>query len=253
VLPEASADGHLRIGQNWDWIPDVEGVLLHVTRPDGLRVLCFSEAGVAGGKIGMNSAGLGLAINGLLSNEDDWSRMGRPFHVRTWEALCSWSLDDAAGAVTRGLRSCSANFLLAQAGLPDEGAAVDIEAAPQGACRLDPVGGLLAHANHFSDPDRLGIWQPLVEERRSTYHRCSRMEQLLLEASTTGGLSVERLQAILRDHQERPESICRHPNPELPQDERYETVVSIIMDLHAGRMQAAPGPPCTEVFQEHVV
>src|SRR3990170_2197581 len=36
VLPGASTDGHLRIGQNWDWIPEVAGLLLHVTRPGGL-------------------------------------------------------------------------------------------------------------------------------------------------------------------------------------------------------------------------
>lgn len=75
VLPEVSGDGHLRIGQNWDWIPDVAGVLLHVTRPDGLRVLCFTEAGIAGGKIGANSAGVGLAVNGLVSSDDDWTRL----------------------------------------------------------------------------------------------------------------------------------------------------------------------------------
>jgi isopenicillin-N N-acyltransferase-like protein len=253
VLPEASADGHLRIGQNWDWIPDVEGVLTHVTRPDGLRVLCFTEAGVAGGKIGMNSAGLGLAINGLLSNEDDWSRRGRPFHVRTWEVLCSDTLNEALNVVTRGPRSCSANFLIAQAGPRREGTAVDVETAPHVACLIEPTGGVLAHANHFADPDRLGVWQPLVEEKRSTYHRCGRMERLLAEAAAGGGASRSQLQAMLRDHQESPESVCRHPNPELPQDERYATVVSIIMDLHAGRFLAAPGPPCTQAYQEYVV
>ncbi len=251
VVPEASADGHLWMGQNWDWIPGVAGLLQHITRAGGLRVLCFTEAGIAGGKIGMNSAGIGLAINGLLSNEDDWSRLGRPFHVRTWDVLCSTSLPQAARAVTGGVRSCSANFLIGRAGMPREGNAVDLEAAPRGICEHHPAAGTLAHANHFRDPNRLGIWQPIVEEKRSTYHRCDRMERLLAGAAARGPIAGEALQAALRDHDEPPDSICRHTNPALPEGERYQTVASIIMDLHAGLMYAAAGPPCSHPYQEH--
>jgi isopenicillin-N N-acyltransferase-like protein len=231
----------------------VAGLLLHVTRPDGLRILCFTEAGVAGGKIGMNSAGLGLVTNGLLSNEDDWSRLGRPFHLRTWEVLCSRDLNAAVKAAGDGVRSCSANFLMAQAAGPGRGGAVSLEAAPRATCQIGPSNGILAHANHFLDSERLGIWQPIVEERRSTYNRCSRMEHLLRHAAGDGGIEAETLLAILRDHDEYPESICRHPNPALPETDRYETVVSVVMDLHAGRMLTSAGPPCRADYLEYTV
>jgi isopenicillin-N N-acyltransferase-like protein len=253
VMPELSTDGHLRIGQNWDWIPEVAALLLHVTRPDGLRVLGVTEAGVAGSKIGLNSAGLGLVINGLLSSEDDWSRLGRPFHARTWEVLCSPTIPQAVEAAIRDVRSCSANYLIAQAAGAGKGEALDVETAPCGVHRLAPSGGILAHANHFREPDRLGIWQPIVEDRRSTYHRCARMDARLAEARTAGGISEEVLWAILRDHDHYPDSICRHPNPALPGPERYQTVVSVVMDLHAGRMQVAAGPPCEQSYQEYVL
>lgn len=251
VMPQASTDGHLRIGQNWDWIPSVAGVLLHVRRPDGLRVLCFTEAGVAGGKIGLNDAGLGLVINGLLSNEDDWSRLGRPFHARTWKVLSSRTMAEAVEAIAEGERSCSANFLVAQADGPGAGRALDLEIAPRGLCRQAPVGGLLAHANHFREPDRLGIWQPIVEDRRSTYHRCDRMERLLSDARGPGGIAPEALRHILRDHDEHPDSICRHPNPAHPVSERYQTIVSVVIDLHAGLMHVAAGPPCEQPYREY--
>ena len=64
VLPTASENGHLLLGENWDWIPEVLGAVLHTREPDGLETLSFTEAGIVGGKIGLNSAGLGLAING---------------------------------------------------------------------------------------------------------------------------------------------------------------------------------------------
>ena len=253
VLPETSTDGHLRIGQNWDWIPDVAGVLVHVTQPGGLRVLCFTEAGIAGGKIGANSAGVGLVVNGLVSSDDDWTRMGRPFHARTWDILCSTRLEDAVKAVSAGDRACSANFLIAQAGPLGRGEAVDIEAAPRGVCLQRPRGGVFAHANHFLEPERLGISQPLVEERLSTYHRCDRMQQMLAAGSAHGRIAPDALQAMLRDHDGLPESVCRHPNPRLHEPDRYQTVVSMIMDLHAGRVLAAAGPPCANAFVEYVV
>lgn len=253
VLPEVSADGHLWIGQNWDWIPEVAGLLLHVTLEDGRRVLCFTEAGIAGGKIGLNSDRVGLVVNGLLSDRDDWQALGVPFHARTWAVLTSPTLAAARAAVDAPLRACSANYLVAQATGPGRGEAVSLEAAPTGVCEVRPTAGTLAHANHFLDPDRLGIWQPLVEDKRSTYHRCRRMEHLLADARGTAGLDAGALQAILRDHAERPDSICRHPNPALPEAERYATVVSVIMDLHDGIMLAAPGTPCTAVYTAYRV
>ncbi len=60
---------------------------------DGLRTLSFTEAGIFGGKIGLNSAGLGLTVNGLTTTDDDWSRLSKPFHVRCYEicAPATWT------------------------------------------------------------------------------------------------------------------------------------------------------------------
>src|SRR5439155_12775577 len=131
----ASTNGHLLLGQNWDWIPQVQGAVLHTLEPDGLETLSFTEAGIVGGKIGLNSAGLGLAINGLLSSADDWSRLELPFHVRCYEILRRRSLAEAVDVVAREKRSCSANFLIAQT--PD--LAVDLEAAPDSIAEIRPT------------------------------------------------------------------------------------------------------------------
>src|SRR5713226_2231411 len=134
ITPDVSADGHLWLGQNWDWFPQVRGLVLRVRRPDGFTVAAFTEAGIVGGKIGMNSAGLGLVINGLLSNRDDWTRLHTPFHVRTWRMLQAATLADAVAVVTGEERSCSANFLLAHANGRAE--VVNVEAAPHATCAL---------------------------------------------------------------------------------------------------------------------
>jgi len=248
VTPDASADKHLWLGQNWDWFPQVRGLVLRVRRPDGFTVAAFTEAGIVGGKIGMNSAGLGLVINGLLSNRDDWTRLRTPFHVRTWRILHTQALSDAVSVITGEERSCSANFLVGQANGRAE--VVDIEAAPHAACTLAPAGGLLAHTNHFVDPAAVQVWQPLAEEKTSTYQRAARMRRLLEEGRHAGALHAEGLRALLRDHAGHPDSVCRHPNPTLPEEERVETVVSVLEDLTARRMYIAGGTPCRTPFQE---
>lgn len=252
-----SADGHLRIGQSWDWIPDVRGALLEIAS-DGLRILAFTEAGIAGGKIGMNSAGIGLVINGLLSSLDDWSRLGTPFHLRTARVLASRTFEEAVTHATGGMHGVSANFLIARGrGEPTSGTSdgtgraeqiVDVETSPAGWLSIEPKGGTLAHANHFLDPERLSLWQPLREERASTYQRCARMEQLLARRTSAGPVAAGDLEDFLRDHEGHPDSICRHSNPQLPPDERTETVFAVLMDLDALEMRYAGGPPCTFTF-----
>lgn len=249
VLPDASADGHLRLGENWDWMPGVEGLMLRVERDDGLRVLCFTEAGIAGGKIGLNSAGIGLAINGLVSSLDSWARLKTPFHVRTWRVLNSRSVPDALAAILDEDRSCSANFLLAHLDESGAASAIDVETSPTAAAHIS-VRGAFAHANHFFDPDALGIWQPL-DERTSTFRRCNRLQTLF--DRHRGALDDARVMALLADHDGYPQSICAHPSPLWPEDEAYATVLGAIIDLHAQTMRVAPGNPCETPFTSYAL
>lgn len=242
VLPERTKGGHLLLGENWDWIPQVQGVVLHICETD-LEILCFTEAGIVGGKIGFNSRGLGLAINGLVSTDDDWSRLAVPFHVRCYEILRSHDLKEAVRIITQGERACSANFLIAQ--VDDQ--AVDIEAAPFATRKLIPEDGFLAHTNHFLDPKALGIVEPPVEKRPHSLQRLKRLHELL---DSKDLLTVDEAMAYLRDHNGYPYSICRHMDEDEPPSERYKTVVSVVMDLHEQVMWISDGPPCEKEYQE---
>jgi isopenicillin-N N-acyltransferase-like protein len=186
-----------------------------------------------------------------MSDRDSWSHLKKPFHVRCYEILHSTQLGRATEIVTESERSCSANFLIAQATAPGRGEAIDIEAAPHATCRFAPREGLLAHANHFLTPDALGVYQPLMEDRQSTFHRCARMDELL-HRYRAGGQKISRqnLKDTLRDHEEHPDSICRHPNAIFPPDERYATVFSVILDLPAREMHYTAGPPCESEYQK---
>ena len=242
ALPEITANKHLLMGENWDWIPEVQGAVLHVQETD-FELLCFTEAGMVGGKIGLNSFGLGLAINGLLSTDDDWSRLAKPFHVRCYETLRSKNLDEATSVVNEGKRACSANFLIAQV----DNRAVDVEAAPLAARMLIPENGFLVHTNHFLDPASLHVVEPPSEKRPHSYHRLKCMRRLLARKRS---LAVEDAMAYLRDHDGQPYSICRHIDDEEPPEEHYQTVTSVVMDLHDRAMWISDGPPCENEYQE---
>ncbi|HEX6292301.1 MAG TPA: C45 family peptidase [Herpetosiphonaceae bacterium] len=243
IMPDRTANGHLIIGQNWDWIPQVQGAILHTVEADGLETIAFTEAGIVGGKIGLNSAGLGLAINGITSTDDDWSRLSKPFHVRCYEIMRSRNFDAAARIVTGTQRACSTNFLIAQA--PDR--IVNIEAAPDNVHVLDCEDGCVVHTNHFVDPAGAGIVEPPSTRRPYSYHRRSRMRALL---TARGTHTISELQAYLCDHQEYPYSICRHEDPAGPAAEQYRTITAVLMDLHERRIWLSDGTPCVSEFEE---
>ncbi len=243
VLPEASASGRLLVGQNWDWIPQVQGAVLHTTEADGLQTLAFTEAGIVGGKIGLNSAGLGLAINGMTSTDDDWSTLAKPFHVRCYEILRTRDFDAAVQVVTGESRACSTNFLIAQT--PDR--VVDIEAAPDKLRLLGCEGGCLVHTNNFTAPEEIGVAEPPNPKRPFSIGRRSRMGELL---GARQKIAVGDIQTDLRDHLRYPYGICRHAAEGLePPEHHYITVTSVIMDLDTKTLLLTDGVPCENEYQ----
>lgn len=243
ALPEATASGHLLMGQNWDWIPEVQGAVLQTTDDDGFQTLTYTEAGIVGAKIGLNTVGLGLCINGMTTVDDDWSRLARPFHVRCWEILRCRSIEAAQAVITREARSCSTNFLLAQA----PGRVVDVEAAPDKINLLGcDLSGCLTHANHFIDPEALGIEEAPNERRLFSRRRAARLSELLHSCLP---LTVEAIQETLRDRQDDPFGICRHRNPDEPPEMHYTTVTAVVMDLEMRTIHLTDGLPDTAPFQ----
>jgi isopenicillin-N N-acyltransferase-like protein len=243
LLPEATAEGHLLMGQNWDWVPGVSGALLRVADPDGARVLGFTEAGIVGIKIGLNGAGVGLCINGMTTTDDDWTRPAKPFHLRCHEILRAPSFEAARAVVTDGERACTTNYLIAQA--PRR--VVDLEASPLVIGALDCADGCLVHANHFEDPAGIGVTEPPNPMRVHSRFRARRLRELLCEKRP---LSAADVRARLRDHENRPNSVCRHEDESQPAAQRVRTLVSIVMDLDARRLWACAGPPCEGEYFE---
>ena len=244
VSPGRSADGHLYIGQSWDWIPNIKGALVRSEPPDGPVSLAFTEAGIFGGKIGLNSAGVGLCINGMASLQDDWTNLELPFHARCYEVLQQTTFEAAKAVITDGLRPGSANFLVAQA--PDK--VVNLETAPKAVNALGFGGGVLSHANHFVDPRSIGLAEIENEFWQYSCARQARMKELL---ESKLKLSRDDLLGFMRDHANHPNSICRHKDPDFGPEEHYISVASVVMDLSGLKLWISDGPPCTNDFRSY--
>jgi isopenicillin-N N-acyltransferase like protein len=242
VLPEVTADRHTWLGQNWDWLAGVHGrtFVLRARRRAQPSFVCLTEAGIAGGKMGVNECGIGLVENGLASSRDGRNPYQKPFHVRCREVLDAEGFDDAARAVTGTPRTCSANFMIGAAG----GEIVDIETSPDHVSRLDPEDGIVTHSNHFL---AAGHGESLLEKiSPNTLYRADRMRALLQPHH--GALSFAHMRAAATDHFGEPYAICRHPDPRQASERRTMTVGAVLIDLEARTMHVANGPPCANEY-----
>jgi isopenicillin-N N-acyltransferase-like protein len=245
----STRNGHVLVAQNWDWRPVTRDacILLEVEQAPKPSFLTFLEAGLVG-KMGFNSAGIGLMTN-LLITDLDRGDPAVPFHVILRGILNAASFDEAVDAVVGPRRAASANYLIADAG----GRLVDLETAPGGpehVHSIAPERGLLVHANTFVTPipDRVDIGLDKLPDSPS---RARRLQDLLSEQHTA---DVSRLQELLTDHTGHPGSICRHTNEEEHAIERIATNASLIVDLTAQELHIAVGPPCEgsyEVVRPH--
>jgi isopenicillin-N N-acyltransferase like protein len=249
LLPEMTANGHTVIGQNWDWLQKVQGhvFVMRVKRssePGPIKpdFVGFTEAGIVGCKIGVNAAGIGLCVNGLVTNRDGANGFRKPFHVRCREILDAWTFDKALLPVVQTDRSCSANFLIGHA----DGEIIDIEATPDYCSYLYPENGVVTHANHLVRETRIASQFERIAPH--SLYRANRLERLLRKRG--GDIGIDTIQTLLSDHFSAPASICRHPDLTLPEPKRVTSVTAAAIDLNARTLYVTDGPPCQSAFQK---
>jgi isopenicillin-N N-acyltransferase-like protein len=244
VLPARSATGGPLVGQNWDWFVHTREtvIVLEAEPAEHPGYVTVVEAGLLA-KMGMNGAGIAVITNALAS-ERDAGEPGVPYHVLLRALHHARSLDMARDALARMPRASSANFLLADA----NGSAADIEAeagGPDALVELPPVDGVLAHTNHFVAP-RAG----LVDRTAALYpSTIARYETMCATLAREPKITVEALQATLRDHAGAPSSVCCHPDPAFPETEQGCTAASLVADLGARTIWLADGNPCETPYR----
>ena len=237
ALPEACAGAKTWLGQNWDWLEGIHGrtLVLRIRRKQKPSLVCLTEAGIAGGKMGINEAGIGLVENGLASSNDGRNGRAKPFHMRCREILDADRFEDALRVVVESKRTCSANFVIGAA----EGEIIDLETSPDHVTYLDPVDGVVTHSNHFVGT---GHGESQMEKvGPNTLYRAARLRRLLMREH--GKLDLPRLEAAMSDRFGAPNALSRTPDERQPLVRRTMTAGAVLIDLGARVMHVANGPP----------
>ncbi|GAB3468542.1 C45 family autoproteolytic acyltransferase/hydolase [Actinophytocola sediminis] len=233
VLPGGGAAP--RTVQTWDWHDTLRhAMVLRSIRPrTGFRVCTFTEFGVVG-KIGVNSAGLGLHFN-VLRHGSDHAGIGVPVHVVARRILDEATTVDDAVELARSAR-LSASSALTVVTIDD---ARCLELSPDGVAEL-PADDFLLHTNHFLDPR-------LAEGERTTALLSTTFERLALLRDRIGALgAVDRAARVdaLRAHRADGAPVCAHPDPALPPHTRWESLATIGLDVADRRLDVHAGGPC---------
>jgi isopenicillin-N N-acyltransferase-like protein len=107
--------------------------------------------------------------------------------------------------------------------------------------------GFILHTNHYLDPKMQAIeYEP--DELIGTRLRYFRALRLL---QRTPKHTIKTLQAILRDHQNYPHSICNHLTLDMDPLDREKSINSLIIDLTARAMHIAWGNPCENSYHTY--
>jgi isopenicillin-N N-acyltransferase-like protein len=220
-----------RTVQTWDWHDTLRHVMLLCAialRPD-FAVCTFTEFGIVG-KIGVNSAGLGLHFN-VLRHNSDHANIGVPVHVVARRVLDEASTVDEAVEIARSARLSASTVLTVVTRDEVRG----LELSPVGVAEL--TGDTLLHTNHFLDAALAPGERTLPTE--STTH--DRLAALRSRADTLHSADRDKRVATLQDHGAK---LCAHADPALPPHQRWESLATISLDVVERRLDVHEGGPC---------
>lgn len=246
ILPEATREGRLLHGQNWDWKSECAetSVVLKIEREDGPSILTFTEAGGLA-RSGFNSIGTTITAN-YLECERDYREIGIPLPFIRRRALEAKSFAMSLRVVAITPKSGSNNMMLSTA----EGYAVDLECAPDEAFTLFPKNDMIVHANHWQSQVALSkLRETGLAQVPDSLYRDHRVEKRLM--ARHGDITTDDLKAALFDRFGAPLAVCRAPLTREGVDNLSATVAMIICDPARGVMEVAPLPALNTVFTRY--
>jgi len=248
ALPEASADGVLLHGQNWDWRAECaeNAVVLRIRRDDGPDILTFTEAGGLA-RSGLNSAGIGLTANALECDRDYLRGTGVPLPFIRRKVLESTFLAHAVRTIFATHRLGSNHMAISHCG----GEAFGFECAPDETFWLAPDRGLYVHANHWiSEAARAKVKDTGLAETPCSIYRDKRVRDQL--GPKRGKLTLEDFRQAFFDDYASPWSVCRPPRPN-NRGAMVATAAMILMRPGEGHLEACPMPALNKQFTTYTL
>jgi len=243
----APADGRPPVtAQTWDWHDGMRDgwFVWSIEHPDGRTVHTVTEFGIVG-KIGVNTAGLGLHFN-ILGHTSDKSAAPTgpwiPVHVLARRILDTCASVPEAAALATGTPVAASSSLTLADHAQGRTTAAAIELSAAGSVLLRPdADGFLLRTNHFVDRG-LAAGESMGTEDPGTYRR---MDVLRERTAAVAGPDRESLVEALTCHVDEGAELCCHAQPDAPLGKRWETLATVSLDVAGGSLLAHAGGPCT--------
>lgn len=241
VNDERTADGHVLVAHNEDWLPEDEDdvYVVHAMPEDEPSFLAMTYGALLP-NVGFNSAGIAQCCDSVYPTD---SRIGLPRLVVARAVLAARTPADAIRCTLMPQRAAGYNHLIAD----QSGEMYNVEVSARRFAILPSEDGLIAHTNHFLDFNMQQI-EDEPDELVATRVRYFRALRLLRRTTLH---TVKSLQAIQRDHLNYPDSICNHAVDDINPLDREQTINALIIDLTSRVMYLAWGNPCQNPYHTY--
>ncbi len=241
VNQERTADGHVLLAHNEDWVPEDEDdvFIIHATPKDEPPFLAMTYGGLLP-NIGFNAYGIAQLCDSVYPND---SRIGTPRIVVSRAVLAAKTPDDAMRHMLSAQRAAGYNHMLVH----ESGELYSVEVSARRFAILYGEDGYIVHTNHYLSPRMQEIErepEDLVASR-IRYFRALRLVKRE-EAHT-----IKSLQSIQRDHVNHSNSICNHSIDVADPLDREKTVNAMVIDLTVREMHIAWGNPCENPYHTY--
>jgi len=239
VSGEHTADGHVLVGHNEDWLPEDEAntFLVHAQPEDEPPFIAMTYGGLLP-NIGFNALGLAQCLDSVYPND---ARVGVPRIFVSRAVLGAKRIGEAIRAAIIKHRAAGYNHLI----VDKSGEMYNVEVSSRQFATIYGSKGYLAHTNNYLTT-RMKSLEDKTEDLIGSRVRVNRASRLLRK---TGLHTPETFQSILADHVNHPRSICNHSVPEDSPLDRQKTICSMVMDLTALQMHFCWGSPCDNDYQ----
>ncbi len=239
AAPPSTTNGHLLVAHNNDLSPEDEDRLVAIEWdiPGDPLVLTIGVGPFP--SCGWNSAGISFTGNELTPNDE---RVGIPRLVQFRAMLREPTLEGAIDTALHTERASSYNNVLAHR----DGRAVNVEGSASDAELTETDdAGFLVHTNHYACDSML----PYEGDPEYAKHSAIRYRRGLemLRAAEKGSMTEDSLRAMLSDHENAPDSVCRHPEF----GSESKTVFWCVADVTEMRIAYGRGNPCDSKAQEY--
>jgi len=241
VNEQRTADGHVLLAHNEDWIPEDENdVYVISAKPnDEPPYLAMTYGGLLP-NVGFNAYGIAQAIDSVYPND---SRIGIPRLVVARAVLASRRISGALGRTLVPHRAAGYNHLI----IHESGEMYSVEVSARRFDILHGTDGYMTHTNHYLSSTMKEIEKD-PEELISSRVRYFRANRLLRENSTH---TIKTLQGIQKDHVNLPNSICNHNIAGIDPMDRESTITALVIDLTAREMHIVWGNPCQNTYHTY--